>query len=386
MSQTKPIIILGVLLLLVASSAGCTTSDLNPWAKKAASKISVTTVGSSFTVQRGENITFAAIVKNKSDTTYNATLSLGKLPKGVTGMMFNNTWQLLRSRERGTLVRIYTSDQANNGEFTVSIKGVFNEKTSETSYAHVKVKVVSPGSGDIRTNDIVDIDYIGFEDDGKIFDSSLADIGQNTNIPKATEWTGHGTTYTSLKVTIDSGGVIAGFNTGIKGLEVGQSRTIFVPPEKGYAQMINVTINKTAHVKMVQQLTWNDFSNAYGETPAENKIVVDPYWGWSVQVIDLQGSNVTIMINPQPLMNKTVHPYGFDSKIVGIDSKADGGNGTIEIQNTVVSGVNVTYQAKAGKVVKETDTTIVISYNNNNNPLAHKNLWFAITLTKIEAR
>jgi FKBP-type peptidyl-prolyl cis-trans isomerase 2 len=386
MSQTKAIIIIGVLLILVASSAGCTTSDLNPWAKKVKSKIQVTVVGKEFTVQRGENITFAAIVKNKSDVTYNATLSMGKLPKGVTGKMFNNTWQLLRSREKGTLVRIYISDQANLGQFTVTIKGVFNEKKSQTSSAHVKVKVVVPSSGDIRTQDIVDINYIGFEDDGTIFDTSLADIGQNTNIPKAKEWKGHGDTYSPLSVTIDSGGVIQGFNDGIKGLEVGQSRTLFIPPEQGYAQMVNVTINKTDTMKMVQHISWNEFASLYGETPSENKVVIDAYWGWSVQVIDLQGTNVTLMINPQSFMNKTVHPYGFDSKIVGIDSKADGGNGTIQIQNTNVPGVNVTYQDKSGKVVKETDTTIVISYNNNNDPLAHKNLWFAITLTKIELR
>jgi FKBP-type peptidyl-prolyl cis-trans isomerase 2 len=386
MSQTKALIILGVLLILVVSSSGCTTSDLNPWAKKTKSQIQVTVVGKEFTVQRGENITFAAIVKNKSDTTYNATMTMGKLPKGVTGKMFNNTWQLLRSREKGTLVRIYISDQANNGQFTISIKGVFNEKKSQTSTARVKVKVVAPGSGDIRTQDVVNVDYIGFEDDGKIFDTSIADIGQNTNIPKAPEWKGHGDTYAPLKVTVDSGGVIKGFNSGIKGLEVGQSRTVLVPPENGYASMINVTINKTDNMKMVQHLSWNDFITAYGEVPAENKVVVDTYWTWSVQVLDLQGTNVTIMINPQPLMNKTVHPYGFDSKIVGIDSKADGGNGTIEVQNSLVTGANVTYQGMSGKVVKVTDTTIVISYNSNNDPLAHKNLWFAITLTKIEPR
>ena len=385
MSQTKAIIVLGVLLLLVASSAGCTTSDMNPWAKKPTVLIQVTTVGKSFTVQRGENITFAAIVKNNSDKTYNATLSLGKLPKGVTGKMFNSTWKLLRSRDKGTLVRIYISSLANNGDFSVTIKGVFNESKSQTASTSVKVRVVNPGSGDIRTKNIVDIDYIGFEDDGTIFDTSIADIGQNTNMLKSKEWKGHGDTYTPLKVTVDSGGVIKGFNEGIKGLEVGQSRTIFVPPEDGYAKMLNATINKTQTVQMIQHMSWNEFTTTFGETPAENKVVKDPFWNWSVQVLDLQGTNVTVMINPQSLMNKTVHPYGgLESKIIGIDSKANGGNGTITIQNKYLAGENVTYEAKTGKVIKETDTMIILNYNNNNDPLAHKNLWFAITLTKIE--
>jgi len=134
---------------------------------------------------------------------------------------------------------------------------------------------------------------------------------------------------------------------------------------------------------MVQTMIWNDFVLEYGETPAENKVVTDKFWGWSVQVIDMVGNNATVMINPQPLINKTVHPYGFDSKIVAINSQANGGKGDIEVTNTPVAGVNVTYKSMPGKIAKTTDTSLIITYNSDSNPLAQKNLWFEITLAKI---
>jgi FKBP-type peptidyl-prolyl cis-trans isomerase 2 len=266
------------------------------------------------------------------------------------------------------------------------VKGYFQEKTSESKTAGIKVHVVAPSTGDVRSDDSVQVDYIGFLDNGEIFDTSVADVGQNTNVKKSTEWTGHGSTYSPLSVTIGTGAVIPGFDSGIRTLDLGQSRTVMIPPDKGYAKLINVTINRTDHIPMVTTYGWNDFVSAFGEVPAENKVVTDKYWGWSVQVTDLKETNATVLINPQPLLNKTVHPYGFDSKIIAIDSQANNGAGDITVVNTYKPGVNVTYQGLPGKVSKTTDAIYIITYNSSTQPLSMKNLWFQITLVKIELR
>jgi FKBP-type peptidyl-prolyl cis-trans isomerase 2 len=387
MSQTKALVALGILLVLVVSSSGCTTPDmnsLNPWYKKPVNKLEITIIGKTIVVQKGFNFTFAAVIRNLSDATYNATFSLGKLPKGFTGTIMNTgDHMLLPARSIGTIVRIYIGLNADTGTTSVSVKGVFKEKTSYSASTSIKVTVAAPSTGSVKANDDVDVDYIGFLDDGTIFDTSVSDIGINTNIPKAKEWTSHGTTYSPLTVILDTGGVIKGFNDGIKTLELGQSRTVLVTPDIGYAKYLNVTINRTQHIEMVQTLTWNDFVGLFDETPAENKVVTDKFWGWSVQVIDMVGNNATVMINPQPFINKTVHPYGFDSKIVAINSQANNGKGDIEVTNTPVTGVNVTYKGMPGKITKTTDTSLIITYNGDSNSLAQKNLWFEITLAKI---
>jgi FKBP-type peptidyl-prolyl cis-trans isomerase 2 len=179
---------------------------------------------------------------------------------------------------------------------------------------------------------------------------------------------------------------VDGFNDGIKGLEIGQSRTILVPPDEGYALFENLTINKTDRIKMVERMSWNEFVSKYGEVPAENKVVSDKYWEWSVQVIDLQDTNVTTLILPQNLMNKTITPYGWDSKIVAIDSLANGGDGEIVVEHKVNKDVNATWQDKDAKIIEETDETVTIRYNMSNDPLSTKNMWFHLTLVKVMVR
>ena len=150
--------------------------------------------------------------------------------------------------------------------------------------------------------------------------------------------------------------------------------------------MLNVTIPKTEKVPMILRMEWNDFVRTYDETPAENIVVKDKYWNWSVQVIDLEGINVTAMINPQSLLNQTIHPYGWDSKIVSIDSLANGGEGEIVVKHIVPSGVDVTYRGKSGMILEETDTEIKVQYNDSVNPLSESDMWFHITLVKIKVR
>ena len=386
MSQMKALVVLGLILLLVVSSSGCTTPDtnsLNPWGKKAEKKIEVKIIGKDFTVQRGFNFTFIVLVRNLSDNTYNATLTLNKLPKGFSGIFMNATNELKRSRQIGSLVRLFVGNDANIGDYKITVKGQFLEKKSESQTASIKVHVNIPTSGTVRSKDSVNVDYIGYLDNGEIFDTSIADVGQNTNIKKSTEWTGHGSTYSPLTTTIDTNSVVPGFNDGIKSLELGQSRTVFIPPERGYANLVNATINRTDHLPMVMTFGWNDFASTFGETPAENKVVIDKYWGWSVQVIDLKGNNATVMINPQLLLNKTVHPYGFDSKIVSINSQANNGTGEIVVENNYVPGQNVSYMGLPGKVVKTTDSAYIITFNSSTQALSKKNMWFEITLIKV---
>jgi hypothetical protein len=389
MTDSKALVIVAILMALVVASSGCIElKDLNPWAEdeEPVKRMTLELVLDTQTLARGDNITFGVLVKNHMDSTYNATLSFGSLPKGFTGEFFDPIMMIKKNRDNGTLGRLYIGEEADLGDFKVKIKSSFMEKTSVKKAKRLKITVVAPGDGDVRSSDIVDVNYIGFLSNGEIFDTSVGDLGRNNNFKKADQWQGHGDTYQPLTTSIDTQSVVDGFNEGIKGLEIGQSRTIFVPPEKGYANYINLTIPKTEKVPMILRMEWNEFVNTYGETPAENIIVKDKYWNWSVQVIDLEGINVTAMINPQSLLNDTVHPYGWDSKIVSIDSMANGGEGEIVVKHTVPSGVNVTYRGKSGEILEETDTGIKIRYNDSTSPLSEVDMWFQITLVKIQVR
>lgn len=60
----------------------------------------------------------------------------------------------------------------------------------------------------------VQVHYVGKLDDGTVFDSSE---GKNP-----------------LEFTIGDGQLIPGFDQGVIGMELGQSKTLLIPPEEGY--------------------------------------------------------------------------------------------------------------------------------------------------------
>src|SRR5206468_675367 len=86
-----------------------------------------------------------------------------------------------------------------------------------------------------QSGDQVQVDYVGtFVENGLVFDTSVAAIAKdNASYPKAFMFAFHGD-YAPLPVTIGSGGVVPGFDIGIQGLAIGDSKRIVVPPALGY--------------------------------------------------------------------------------------------------------------------------------------------------------
>lgn len=88
-----------------------------------------------------------------------------------------------------------------------------------------KYKVVEQ-AGEKRTareGDVVFVHYTGRLTDGTTFDSSLSRPGR-FGIPEP------------LTIQLGAGGVIPGMEAGLKGMQVGEKRTIIIPPEQGYGQ------------------------------------------------------------------------------------------------------------------------------------------------------
>src|SRR5213593_4125112 len=86
-----------------------------------------------------------------------------------------------------------------------------------------------------QSGDQVQVDYVGtFAENGLVFDTSVAAIAKdNASYPKAFMFAGHGE-YAPLPVTVGSGGVVPGFDIGIQGLAIGDSKRIVVPPALGH--------------------------------------------------------------------------------------------------------------------------------------------------------
>ncbi len=82
----------------------------------------------------------------------------------------------------------------------------------------------------VKEGDYVKVDYIGELEDGTIFDTSIKDAaieGEVYNPNRA---------YEPLGFTVGAGQMIAGFDSGVVGMAVGEEKTLVLPPEEAYGE------------------------------------------------------------------------------------------------------------------------------------------------------
>src|SRR2546422_4353431 len=93
--------------------------------------------------------------------------------------------------------------------------------------------------------------------------------------------------YSPLPVTIGSGGGVPGFDIGIQGLAIGDSKTIVVPPALGYglADPPKIFVKppfETAPVRLTMDTS--SFVATYPTAAVSGTNVTDPFWGWPATV------------------------------------------------------------------------------------------------------
>jgi FKBP-type peptidyl-prolyl cis-trans isomerase 2 len=204
-----------------------------------------------------------------------------------------------------------------------------------------------------QSGDHVQVDYTGtFSDTGLVFDTSLQSVAvDNASYPKAFMFSWHA--WQALPVTIGSGGVVKGFDLGIQGLAVGDSKAIIVPPSLGYGPADPTKfVVKPLYESVPVRLTMStaDFVATYRASAVSGMNVTDPFWGWT-QTVSVAGSVVTVTNSPVP--GEVVRPYGaWDAEVLSIDDAANGGQGAVLVHHrldpTMIDRIG---EKSAGKVV-----------------------------------
>jgi FKBP-type peptidyl-prolyl cis-trans isomerase 2 len=183
--------------------------------------------------------------------------------------------------------------------------------------------------------DVVEVDYIGFFDDGRVFDTSIEEVAKDdAAYPKALSFQLRDT-YRPLEFLI--GGqetpVIKGFEEGIIGMREGEVRVIEVPPEKGYGLADPTKIEVRPLLEELTQyevLAVADFEEIFDRSPEQGMVFRHPRWTWNVTVITLEEDFVTLMHLPEQGM--VIRPYGaWEAKVVEVDSSANEGLGRIAV-------------------------------------------------------
>ncbi|HEX9340723.1 MAG TPA: FKBP-type peptidyl-prolyl cis-trans isomerase [Thermoplasmata archaeon] len=188
-----------------------------------------------------------------------------------------------------------------------------------------------------QTGDTVQVDYIGtFADNGLVFDTSLSAVAKdNASFQKSFTFTWRDTWQPlSFSVGASPLQVIKGFDLGVQGMKVGDSKTVVVPPSLGYgladpSKFVVKPLFEPVPVRATMNAT--DFRTRYGVTAVSGSNVTDPFWSWSATVA-VSGSVVTVTNSPVP--GQIVRPYdGWNAEVVSIDDTANGGEGAILVHH-----------------------------------------------------
>lgn len=243
--------------------------------------------------------------------------------------------------------------------------------------------------------DFAETDYRGwFADTLRTFDTSLESVAKdNASFPKAPSFsyrTG-GAGYTPLGFTMgctsDPSCPILAFQDAVRGLRLGETITVVLPPERAYgvADPEKIRVRPLLEeVAATEVLNQSEFQSRYSTTPVDGSFVRDTVWGWNTTV-HVSGTIVTIRHSPSVGQVVTVAGQ-WRAQVVSIDDAADEGRGVIRVRHLLTSlDVNGfvaqdregNFQIVALDPVAETFT---VDYNN---AVVGKTLVFQITLASL---
>jgi FKBP-type peptidyl-prolyl cis-trans isomerase 2 len=238
--------------------------------------------------------------------------------------------------------------------------------------------------------DQVNVDYIGyFQNDNLVFDTSLYRVAvDNVSYPKAFSFAWR-SNWTNLEFTIGDGTVVTGFDQGVRGLSVGQEKTIVVPASLGYGAGDPRKIFHPLIETIPVRATMNEsaFTEYYKQTAVSDTNVSDPVYGWSVAVSILNGF-VNVTNSPYP--SEVIHPYkAWTAVVLSVDDAANNGTGLITIQNQLdpsqvdrVGGTDPSGQTFYLSAVDPVGGTYTLNFNKQ---VVGRTLVFQVTLVSLSS-
>jgi FKBP-type peptidyl-prolyl cis-trans isomerase 2 len=227
----------------------------------------------------------------------------------------------------------------------------------------------------VATGDVVSVDYVGMFQNGKVFDTSIESVAYNDVLyPKSVSYERR-SSYSPLNFTVGGGQMVTGFDSGVVGMYVGETKDIVVLPADGYGSPNLQQIKTRQIVEAVPVYQFGvpltNFTDRYEVAASVGVNVVDSYWGWNVTVYSIDLAASTVTLKHMPDIGMTVKPYGgWSCRIDSIDESADGGAGRIMLRNLLtaddanaVKGVDSEGQEFRVTSVDIGDGTFVADYN-----------------------
>ncbi len=263
----------------------------------------------------------------------------------------------------------------------------------------------------VKNGDNISVNYIGRLPDGKVFDTNIETVAKENNlfIPEKK--------YTPYQFIVGKRIVIQGFDEGVIGMKVGETRKLTIPPEKAYGlsnlEMIRVipileNVPLTRVIPKVFEVPRSQFEQFFGPNHSVGDTVKIPetninitimnytsevslkrnltvgfnIWDarapWNETVVKIDDKNITLKANLKK--NDIVQLQGapWNTTVVGLD------NVNITLRHNPIPETTVNVPGMFGQLVPMkisfNETSIILDQNHE---LADKTLVFNVTLVSI---
>ncbi len=276
-----------------------------------------------------------------------------------------------------------------------------------TSVAAVVIATMSSSSSSetVANGDYVTVDYTGKVDINGVmrtFDTSLWTVATNNVTYPKTCWfsASSESTYTTLKFYVGKGTVVTGFDQGVLGMKVGETKIIQIPASQGYGNMVAselTTFNINDSVPIYVTTTVAKFYTDFGVTAVNGLTVNHPIYEWPVTVLSVDSNAGTVLYQNQPTLNASYlvyhsssvsEPSGWNITVTSIDSRANSGAGLIQFHHEIsnsdswgIQGYDHSDNLFILINVNETAGTAVMNFNS---PLKGQTMVFSVTLVALK--
>ncbi len=225
----------------------------------------------------------------------------------------------------------------------------------------------------VKTGDNVSIDYIGSFPDGTVFDTSIESVAKAHNLYSPER------EYTTLNFTVGKPGIIQGFNDGVIGMKVGDTKILTISPEKGYGNVDPSRINAFPRIQDVPaifprviEVPIASFEETFGPGHKVGEILTLPNSAINMTIQNIS-TNVSLSYNFKVGDKIPSSGLPWNTTVVKIDSK------NITVQYSVKK--NDTIQLQINQFQKAPWNTTVIAVTSMNITLRHN----AIPDTEIQS-
>ena len=215
----------------------------------------------------------------------------------------------------------------------------------------------------------------------------------NATYPKSLffNFRGDESTYGTLNFTVGKGQMIPGFEKGVLGMKVGETKTLVIPVEQAYGQANESKItamNLTETIPANKQMGVDEFRSYFGVAPSQFTLYTDPNYGWTVYTGLVDSSKV--MVQNQPVNGSVYHAFGSPSDPsygwnVTAEYDASGENIVLRHHLNASSAMSVKGidEARTKFYVKSVDETAGTAIIDRNNQILGVELTFIVTLISI---